>query len=234
MSQDAVRYALDENIAVLTLDDGKANALSHAVIDALAEGLDRAAKDEARAILLAGRPGRFCAGFDLKVMRQGLGEAGALVLDGADLAARLFDWPVPVVLAVTGHALAMGAVLCLAADERIGADGDFKIGLNEVAIGMTLPDFAVELARERLSRRHLGRAVAQAEIYTPGTAADAGFLDRVVPPEQVVSEALARAKALAAGLDLAAHAATKRALRAGTRERLRASLERDRARLENA
>ncbi len=228
----AVTYLLDdESVALVRLDDGKANALSRSVLAELHAAFDRAEKDEAKAVVLCGREGRFCAGFDLSVMREGPDKAMRLVLEGADLGARIYDFPAPVVIGATGHALAMGAVLLLSADERIGADGPFKVGLNEVAIGMTLPVFALVLAEERLSRRHLPRATAGAEIYTPAEAVDAGYLDRVVTPEAVVDEAVARARMLASTLDAAAHRNTKRALRAPALERLRQAIAEDRAKL---
>ena len=169
---DAVQYELSDDVAVLRIDDGKVNALGPPVIGALNVGLDRAEK-ESKAVLIAGRPGRFSAGFDLGVLRSGdAGTAAELVTSGARLAVRIARHPGPVVVACTGHALAMGAVLLVAADLRIGATGDFKIGFNEVAIGMTTPVFLMELARDRLSKRHFLRATVQAEIYAPETAVD--------------------------------------------------------------
>ncbi len=219
-----VRYSLDDGIALLQIDDGKANALSPTLLGAINEGLDRAVKEEAKAIVLAGREGRFSAGFDLSVMGQGRDKAMGMVSAGASLALRLLESSVPVLLAVTGHALAMGGVLLLSADERIGADGPFKIGLNEVAIGMTLPEFALLLARDRLSPRHLYRATSAAEIYSPADAVEAGYLDRVVAPSAVLDETLARARQLAGSLDARAHHGTKRALRAELVRQLRASI----------
>jgi enoyl-CoA hydratase len=194
---DEIRIDRIDDVCCIRLDDGKANALSVAKIDALAEGLERAEK-EAKGVLLIGRPGCFCAGFDLKVLRHGHEPAEALVRAGMELCLRLRESPLPIVAACSGHALAMGAVLLMAADERIGAQGDFKIGLNETAIGMVLPRSAVEIARERLSKRHFERAVVQAEVYGPEQAADAGFLDRVVAAEALEGEAQQRAAALAA------------------------------------
>ena len=225
MGSEIVHYTFDESIAVIRLDDGKVNALSHAALDALQAALDSAEKDDAKAVVLAGREGRFSAGFDLSVINEGIESANQLASKGGELAIRLYDSPRPVVLAVTGHALAMGAILLMSADERIGADGPFKIGLNEVTIGMTLPEFALILAEARLSRRHLFRATSAAEIYTPTNAIDAGFLDRVVAPEDVLSEAIARARSMAETLEEAAHKNTKRALRQTDVERLRRSLE---------
>ena len=193
---DAVQYELQDTVACIGIDDGKANALSHEVIEALHASLDRAEK-EAQAVLLVGRPGRFSAGFDLGTMRAGPEAVRGLVTAGAELLLRLYTYPRPVVAACTGHALAAGALVLLASDLRVGARGDTKIGLNEVAIGMGLPIFAVEFARDRLSKRHFQRATAQAELYAPDAAVDAGYLDQVVEPDTLVDTARAEAARLA-------------------------------------
>jgi enoyl-CoA hydratase len=220
MSDEILRYRLEDGIAVIEMDDGKANAISPAMIAALNGALDRARK-EAKAVVLAGRAGRFSGGFDLAVMRAGFEEARALVGDGAELALRLYAFPMPVVIACTGHAIAMGAVLLLSADTRLGAAGDFKVGLNEVAIGLPLPPFALRLAEARLSKRHLVRATVEAEIYPPALAVDAGFLDRLTSPDALGPDAIEEAKRLAA-LDPTAFEATKIALRSDTVAKIRA------------
>lgn len=225
MAEEPVQYALEGAVAVIRLDDGKANALSHTVLDALHAAFDRAEQDGAGAVAMVGRPGRFSAGFDLSVMSQGPDAVRDLVSKGARLAQRVFESPVPVVLGVTGHALAMGAVLCLAADERIGSDGAYKLGLNEVAIKMTLPEFALVLAADRLSRRHLSRATSGAEIYSPAAAVDAGYLDRVVADGEADAAASARAAELAEGLHGRAFAQTKRALRREAHARMQAAVD---------
>ena len=166
MSDELVRYELRDDVALLHFDDGKANVFSQASIAALTASLDMAEK-QAKAVILIGREGRFSAGFDLSVMTQGGDAVGKLVCAGAELAIRFYSSPLPTLAAVTGHSLAMGAVMLLALDERFSADGASKIGLNETAIGMTLPHFAVILARERLAPTHLGRATSNAEIYSP-------------------------------------------------------------------
>jgi enoyl-CoA hydratase len=222
-------YRLDDGVAVLRLDDGKANAISRETIAALEEALDRAEK-EARAVLLLGREGRFCAGFDLAVMRSGIEPMRALVTAGADLFLRIALHPLPILVGCTGHALAGGAILLLAADTRIGARGEFKIGLNEVAIGMRLPIFGYELARERLSKRHLVRATLQAELFDPEGAVDAGFLDRTCDAGALVETSLAEARRLAA-LPQPAYSRTKAGLREGLAAGIRATLAEDMARL---
>lgn len=222
---DRVEYTVKDGVAVLRMDDGKANALGPPMLDALHGAFDRALAEEVGAIVLLGREGRFSAGFDLSVMGQGGDAVRAMVGRGAELGLRVFECPVPVLIGATGHAMAMGAVLLLSADERIGADGPYKIGLNEVAIKMTLPEFAIILAQERLSKRHLQRAINQAEIYAPSDAVDAGYLDQVVPLEQVEAAAVAKAQTLAASLDPKAHRQTKTALRRDAIARLRAEVE---------
>jgi enoyl-CoA hydratase len=222
---ELVRFSRVGAVARLDFDDGKANVVSPVSLPALNAALDRAEK-EAGAVALFGRAGRFCAGFDLGTMQSGNDPARRLVAGGALLAARLAGSPLPVVIGCGGHALAMGALLLLGADLRLGAEGDFKIGLNEVAIGLTLPAFAVELANERLSKRHLLRATTTAETYGPAAACDAGFLDRTVPAERLEAEALAEAARLAE-LPRRAFAETKRALRGARVERIRSGLEQD-------
>jgi enoyl-CoA hydratase len=200
---------------------------SHASFAAIDSALARAEK-EASAAVLIGRPGRFSAGFDLSVINQGAEASRALVTAGGELLVRIVESEVPVVAACSGHALAMGALLLLAADYRVGASGDFKLGLNEVAIKLTLPIFALELAQARLAREQLTRATTLAEVFDPAGALAAGYLDRVVVPERLEAEALAVASQLAQ-LSLSAYRATKRKLRGALVERIRTTLKQDMA-----
>jgi enoyl-CoA hydratase len=179
MASQRVSYTLDGKVAVLRMDDGKANAISAELIDELDTLLERA-RTEARAVVIAGRDGRFSGGFDLTVMMASPDSARELVHTGAQFLMSPYLHPQPVVAACTGHALAAGALLLLATNYRIGADGAFKLGLNEVSIGMRLPIFAIELARDRLSRRHFVAASTLGRVYSPNEAVDVGYLDRVV------------------------------------------------------
>lgn len=222
---NALTYALQDGVAVLTLDDGKANALSTPVIEAFEQALDRAL-EEATAVVVAGRPERFCAGFDLKVMLQGMDQAAALLQRGASLFMKLYGLPLPVVVACTGHAVAGGALLVLTGDHRVGAAGPYRIGLNEVEIGMPVPVLAMELARDRLVATELHKATLHARIYAPDDAVRAGWLDEVVP----AGEVLARARAEAARLGAFArfpYAASKRRLRERTIRHITSSLDQD-------
>jgi enoyl-CoA hydratase len=220
-----VRYQLEGKTAILTMDDGKANALSGDMIAELTSALAQAS-GEASALVLAGRPDRFCAGFDLKVMMSGPEAARDLVRKGAELALKFYGSPVPVVAACTGHALAAGALLLVASDVRIGATGAYRIGLNEVTIGIYVPLFLVELARERLLPTELSRATLGAHMYGPEEAARAGFLDEAVSGGEVLTRARGEAERLGA-LSRAAFAGTKSRLRAATIARVLSTLDED-------
>ena len=224
---EPLTYSLEDSVAIVRMDDGKANALSVAMIDALLSALDRAQR-EAKAVVLAGRDERFCAGFDLRVMMSGPEQATALLKRGSELLMRLYEAPLPLVIACTGHALAGGALVVLTGDVRIGAAGAFKIGLNEVAIGLPVPVLAMELARDRLVKTELHRATLLATIYAPEDAARAGYLDEVVAPDQLMARAKAEAARLGA-LPNGAYRATKARLRGATIAHVRDSLERDMA-----
>jgi enoyl-CoA hydratase/carnithine racemase len=215
-----VELDIHGDVAVIRLDDGKANALGFDAVEGLDAAIDRAG--DARAVCILGRPGRFSAGFDLDEMRSS--RAVELMTRGAELALRIVEHPAPVVLGVTGHALAMGAVLMLTADWRVGAAGDFKLGLNEVRIGLFVPAFAADLARDRLSPRHLTEAALLAEVYDPDGALAAGFLDEVVPEDEVVDRAVERATTWAADLDQQAFARTREIVRGDLVARLRTSV----------
>mgnify|MGYP001813005011 CR=1 FL=1 len=211
MSQ-VVTFKEEDKYSLITLDDGKVNAVSFAMLEQLNAALDQA-EAAGKVVVIAGRPGKFSAGFDLSVMGQGGDKLLELVGSGAQLARRFLEFPTPVVLAVTGHALAMGAILLMTADYRIGTAGDYKLGLNEVAIGMTMPCFGVEIARARLDPAHFELSVSCAQLYDADGAVEAGYLDEAVDVDQLMSRSIAMAEQLAA-LDMAAHKQTKARVRA--------------------
>jgi enoyl-CoA hydratase len=204
----AVRYQrVSDGVSVITLDDGKANALSLPMQAAIGDALDAAERDDA-AVVLEGRPGMFSGGFDLATLQGADQAAAAMVIGGFRLAERLLRFPNPVVVACSGHAVAMGAFLLLAVDQRLGAAGDFRIVANEVAIGLTMPRAAIELCRLRLSPAHFHRAVLTSHVHDPHAAVAAGFLDEVVAPDALAPTSLAAAARLR-GLDVAAYRGTK-------------------------
>lgn len=216
---DLVHYGLADGVATLTMDDGKANALSLDMSTGLLRGLDRA-EGEARVAVITGRPGVLCGGFDLKVIRGGDEQARIAMRDsGYKLLRQLYLYPLPLIIACTGHAVAAGGLMLLAADVRIGVEGAFKIGLNEVGIGLALPVIGLELARDRLSPNLLTAAVLEAQLFDPEAACEVGYLDTAVPIDSLGETVRMRARALAA-LDAAAFAETKRRLRQPTLDRI--------------
>ena len=220
----------DGSVLLIEMDDGKANALSTSMITDISAALAEAeADDDVVAAVLAGREGRFSGGFDLSVMQAGdMSAIVSLVADGGELVRNIYGCGVPVVAACTGHALAAGALMLLGSDVRVGAEGPFKVGLNEVAIGMTLPDWAHTIAFERLSKRHIQRAIANARITDPAEAVDVRFLDRVVPLDQVVETAIDEAAALSA-LDAGAYRRTMAGFRKPTLDTMDGQIAADRS-----
>ena len=188
----------ENGISVVTMDDGKANAISLTMLEAVNACLDEAEKD-GEVLVLTGRPDRFSAGFDLKFMAASQPEdVRRLVVGGGKLAMRLFTSKMPVVIASTGHSIAMGAFILLGGDTRIGTRGAYKIGANETINGMTLPGFGVELPRARLNPAYLTEAIVQARLYTPDEAVPVGWLDRVVEAGELMDAAMETATALKA------------------------------------
>jgi enoyl-CoA hydratase len=222
---DIVRYQKEGKVAVITMDDGKANALGHEMLAALHAALDRA-EAEAHAVVLAGRPGRFCAGFDLKVLTAGRDAAVPLVRAGGSLFMRLYGLKLPVVAACTGHALAGGALLLLVSDARIGAEGAFKLGLNEVAIGIPLPILVRRLAEDRLDTRRRVEATLLAGVYNPPTARDVGYLDELADEPVLLDRALERARELGR-LPARAFSTSKESIRRPTIDAIMAALDED-------
>ena len=164
--ESLVSYRVEEGIAIVGMDDGKVNALSLPMLMELNGAFDQA-QAEKRVVVLTGREGVFSAGFDLAILRSGRYEALEMLRAGFELAERVLAFPAPVVMAVSGHAIAMGLFLSLSGDYRIGVEGQYKLTANEVAIGLTMPRAAVEILRQRLNPAHFNRAVTLAETFSP-------------------------------------------------------------------
>lgn len=213
---------IENDVAIISLDEGKANAVGHSLIDGLCAGLDQA-ESQAKAVLIRGKAGMFSAGFDLKEFEKGEDATAKLVARGTEIFLRLFMHPQPVVAECTGHAVAAGAFILLTCDTRLGAHGEFKIGLNETAIGFSLPVFGLEFAKARLSKRHIQAAVIQSELYEPTMAQEVGYLDSVHEPAALHDAAMKSAVALGK-LPAKAYGENKRGLRANTAKIIQASM----------
>ncbi len=204
--ESKVSIDINDRIARIVIDDGKVNAMSTDLMEEIGSALDAAESAEA-VVVLSGREGIFSAGFDMKTFARGTEASLEMVNAGAQLILRFLAFPQPILTVCTGHAYPMGAFLMLSADSRVGVDGPWQIGMNEVAIGITVPWFAIELARHRLAPQGLAN-VNIAAMFAPTDAMRLGYLDRVVKPDQLENCVDEEANRLR-GLDLHSFRATK-------------------------
>ena len=222
---ERVGYELADGIATITMDDGKVNALSSSMFDEIFEALDRAESDEA-VVILTGRETTLSAGFDLKTMQGGDVDAvRSMLAGGAKLTERLLSFPSPVVAACNGNAIAMGSFMLLACDVRVGAEGGFKFGLNETQLGMTIPWYAIAAARHRMPAPWFDRCTVTGIFLNSEEAHQAGFLDHLVPLDQVTARAREEATYLA-GVVREAHLSNKLRIREHVLEQVRDGVKR--------
>ncbi|HCP55500.1 MULTISPECIES: crotonase/enoyl-CoA hydratase family protein [Pseudomonas] len=224
---DLISYQLEDGIATLTLSNGKVNAISPDVIAAFNTALDQAEQDKA-IVIITGQPGILSGGYDLKVMTSGPQNAIDLVAAGSTLARRMLAHPYPIIVACGGHAVAKGAFILLSADYRIGVEGAFSIGLNEVQIGMTMHHVGIELARDRLRKSAFQRSVINGEMFDPQGALSAGFLDKVVAADALLPTARAAAEQMKK-INMKAHKNTKLKVRKALLETLDKAIELDKS-----
>jgi enoyl-CoA hydratase len=224
---ERVSYAVKDGVARIALDDGKVNVMSLAMLGEIADALDRVEKGAEMVVLCSDRPGVFSAGFDLKTFAAGdVAGSVKMVRAGAELALRLMSFPLPTIGVMEGHAFPMGTFLLLSCDVRLGVRGSYRMGLNEVAIGISPPGFAVELARSRVHPAWLSRTVTTGEMFGPDDAVVAGFLDRVVAPDQIEAT-LTEITAALRGIHQPSHAVAKKRLRQGTMVAMRAAIDQE-------
>lgn len=222
-----VCYRVLDRVARIDLDDGKVNVMSAAMLADIRSALDSAETSADIVVLRSARPGIFSAGFDLKVFASGdIPGSLEMVKAGAELALRLMLYPLPTIGVMEGHAYPMGTFLLLACDVRLGVQGAHRMGLNEVAIGISPPGFAIELARSRLHPAWLSRTAALGEMYEPEDALAAGFLDRVVP-QGMIDKTLGDTIAALRAIHGPSHATAKRRLRRATADAMRAAIEQE-------
>lgn len=202
---DLLTYSVENDVATIQLDDGKANAFSNAMFDAVNAAMDQAETD-AKIIVLRGKDGIFSAGYNLKELMLGGETAVNLVRRGSEFAVRMMETPKPIICAGDGHIVALGAFIFLAADYRIGKNGAFQVGLPETAKGLPMHNFGRELAMPRLNRRYFSRAFINGEMFTPDQAVDVGYLDEAVDD---VDASIDKAVAFFKGVSLPAFAINK-------------------------
>lgn len=220
-----VNYQLNESVATITLDDGKVNVLGPAMQAAINEALDRAEKDEAKAVVLAGNQRVFSGGFDLAVFQSGDATAVlGMLAGGFELSVRCLTFPKPVIMAATGPAIAMGSFLLLSGDHRVGAPKT-RCQAIEVALGMTIPISAIEILRARLTPAAFQRGTAMAATFVGDEAIAGGWLDEIVEADQVLARAQQIAAEAASTLHAGAHLATKLKARESALTAIRAGID---------
>jgi enoyl-CoA hydratase len=220
----STRYEVLDRVATITVDDGKVNALSADVLGEISAQLAGAIGDASvTAIVLTGRERTFSAGFDIRTEPDGW---RAMLLAGAQLAEQMLSSPTPIVASCTGHAIAMGAFILLSADHRIGVAGDYRIGLNEVAIGLTVPWFGLAIAEHRLTAPYFDRCTITGTLLDPIGACAAGFLDELVDDSSALANAAGAAASRLQALNQIAHRATKARTRRRVLEQVRAGIAR--------
>lgn len=209
-----IEFAIADGVASVVMNDGKVNVMTFDMMDALAGAVAKARGAGAMLVIRSGSAKAFSAGFDMKALGSGDVDAARRMLTaGARLLIDLLGHPHPVIAICEGHAYPMGAFLLLASDIRIGAMGDYRIGLNEVSIGIPVPDFALALAQSRVPANYLSHVTTLGRMLTPAEALAAGFLDQLVEPV-AMAEAVERTVGELRSINQAAHASTKRRLRA--------------------
>jgi len=220
-----VKYELNEAVATIMLDDGKVNVLGPDMQSAISEALDRAEKDSAKAVVIAGNQRVFSGGFDLSVFQSGDAKAAlGMLAGGFELSVRCLTFPAPVIMAATGPAIAMGSFLLLSGDHRIGQPKT-RCQAIEVAIGMTIPISAIEIMRARLTPAAFHRGTAMAATFAGDEALGGGWLDELVGADQVVARAQQVAAEAATTLHPGAHLATKLKARDSALKAIRAGID---------
>lgn len=197
MTNSFATLSQENEISIITLDDGKANVFSEEMTQAINDCLDKVPTDSG-SLIITGRPGMFSAGFDLKVIASGdMPKIKKMSLSGFKLLSRIFSFPRPVVAACSGHGIALGTFLLCCCDYRIGIKGEFLLGANEMKTNMVIPTPILELIKFRISPSHKYRSILGAEMYQLDKAIDAGLMDQVVDSETLMDTAIEKAKDLA-------------------------------------
>lgn len=209
----SVRTTISGGVARIAINDGKVNAMTADLLSAVSAALAEAGEANAVAVI-SGRPGVFSAGFDMKTFAMGPDASRLMLEAGIKAVLDILRYPRPVITCAAGHAYPMGAFLMLAADIRLGVDGDFRIGMNETAIMIDVPDFALAIARSRLTPPAYA-AIRTARMFAPKEAVAAGYLD-FAGEDREVAERLDREIDAALNLEPGAFRSTKARMNADT------------------
>jgi enoyl-CoA hydratase len=220
-----INYEIDNEIAFIKMDDGKANAMDSAFFEEFSESLDHVETDNAEVLIFTGRPGFFSGGLDLKLMSTLKPEDLSIFYETFALTIlRVFSLRIPTIAACTGHAIAGGAMLSFACDRRFIIDGNYKIQINEVLIGVPLPSFMLLVGSSAIPQQWQTETLLHGKAYNPKEIVARNIFDVVVEEgDDVVAYAKSEAEKLLA-LNLPAYAITKKRMRSSGVEKVKTLL----------
>jgi enoyl-CoA hydratase len=209
-----IGYEIDQGMAQITMDDGKANAMDFAFFEEMGEALDRAEGDGAKTLIITGRPGYFSAGLDIKLMPTlSPAELNRLAETFARTLLRVFSVPLPTVAVCSGHAVAGGAMLALSCDLRFAVDGPYRIQMNEMLVGIPFPSWMLLIGRSSVPVQWFVEAFLHAGAYSPAEAVARGMFHGLIKEgEDPIARARVEAEKLKA-LNLPAYGTSKKRLR---------------------
>jgi len=209
-----ISYEAEESIALLTMDDGKANTMDFDFFEKLSEALNKAEKDSAKVLIIMGRPGFFSGGVDLKFL-PGLTpkELNRFVTLEARTMLRIFSLPIPTIAACNGHAIGAGAMLAFSCDLRFGVDGPYRIHLNELLGGVPLMTWMILIGRSAIPLKWQTQALLHSRAYNPKQAFECNLLDALIKERDDIREySYSMARELL-NLNIQAYALTKKRMR---------------------
>lgn len=185
------------DVTILRMARGKGNAINLEFLAALSEALEAIGSSPARAAVITGQGSAFGAGVDLpELVAGGESYVRQFIPRMTEAFRRLATFPKPLVAAVNGHAIAGGAIIMLACDQRILARGTARIGLTEVQVGVQFPAWALEIARYTTPREHFATLILTGRTWQPEDALSRGLVDELVEPDQLLDRAVAVAHEL--------------------------------------
>lgn len=214
---------IENHVANILIDDGRANVISKHVADDFIEALDEA-EQSAKATIVTGGGDKFCAGFDLQTVKSAGKVQVEMVTSGFTLLYRLYSHSLPLIAACNGHAIGMGAFILLCSDTKIGAKHEYKIGLPETAGGMPFTPLLVSILQRELHRPSYNSTALQSQMCSPENAVKANFLDLLVDAEELAATAQMAAQQLMQ-LPLEQYGENKLMLRHATLTKIKAELQ---------
>ena len=209
-----IHYELTDDVAQITMDDGKANAMDWVFFEEMGETLDRSEKEGAKVLIIKGRPDFFSGGLDLNLVPTlSPTELNTFAEVFARTMLRVFSFPAPTIAACTGHAVAGGAILAFSCDLRLIIDGPYLIQMSEMVMGIPMPSWLLLLCRSAIPRQWQIETLLHAKAYSPLEGVERGMFHGLYNNvDELMTEARARSENLKM-LNLQAYYTTKKRMR---------------------